>query len=175
MKRDYDQTRFKSRSQREGFCPMDDYSSQNNQSHNDQWDRWNSSSANSSYYNQPVHKPYGQSFSLASFILGVLSVTLGCCGISLPLSALGILFALLVYRKGQKLNSTAKSGLVLSCIGALVGVCSIVYVILAMPNLMQQMEEWTQLEEQYGSDSYTEFLERYYDYLSDYYEMPENQ
>lgn len=149
------------------------WNQRNNRSDDSQWDRWNSNASNSSYYNQPVHKPYGQGFSFASFILGVLSVTIGCCGISLPLGALGILFALLVYRKGKKLNNTAKSGLVLSCIGAVLGVLIIIYSLLTLPSLMNQLrEEIDQAQSSSMPDAYTDFLNRYYDYLSNYYGIP---
>lgn len=149
------------------------WNQRNNRSDDSQWDRWNSNASNSSYYNQPVHKPYGQGFSMASFILGVLSVTIGCCGISLPLGALGIFFALLVYRKGKKLNSTAKSGLVLSSIGVILGILLIIYSVLTLPSLMNQLRE--QIDQaQSGSvpDAYTEFLNRYYEILSEYYGIP---
>ena len=55
---------------------------------NGQRDRWNSSASNSSYYNQPTHRPYGQTFSIASAICGLLSMTTSCTIIlSLPLGA----------------------------------------------------------------------------------------
>ena len=96
---------------------------QNNRSGgNDQWDRWNSNSSNSSYYNQPTHEPYGLRFSYASCALGLLSISLGCCGLSLPLGALGMVFALLVYRKGQRLNNTARLGLIMSSTGFAFGI-----------------------------------------------------
>lgn len=155
----------------------DNWNPQNNRSGNGQWDRWNSNAANSSYYNQPVHKPYGQSFSTASFVLGVLSVTMGCCGFALPLGALGILFALLVYRKGRKLNSTAKSGLALSCIGVFLGLCTIIYVQLSMPRLLQWLQEnrsQNSSDTAYGTeyDNYINFINRYYDYLRNRYGLP---
>ena len=58
-----------------------------NQKDQGQWDRWDSSASNSSYYNQPTHRPYNQGFAIASLVLGLLSVTLGCCGLSIPLGA----------------------------------------------------------------------------------------
>lgn len=149
------------------------WNQRNNRSDDSQWDRWNSNASNSSYYNQPVHKPYGRGFSMASFILGVLSVTIGCCGISLPLGALGIFFALLVYRKGKKLNSTAKSGLVLSSIGAILGVLLIIYAVITLPSFMNRLRaEIDQAQSSSMPDAYTEFLNRYYDLLSDYYGIP---
>ena len=154
----------------------DNWNSRNNKSDNGQWDRWNSNASNSSYYNQPVHKPYGQSFSLASFILGLLSITLGCCGFSLPLGALGILFALLVYRKGRRLNSTAKSGLVLSCIGTFIGLCALLYVLVITPRFLRWMEENGQnlSETSYGTeyDNYIDYLNQYYNYLKMQYGFP---
>ena len=154
----------------------DNWNPRNNQSGNGPWDRWDSNASNSSYYNQPVHKPYGQSFSMASFVLGVLSVTTGCCGFSLPLGALGILFALLVYRKGRKLNSTAKSGLALSCIGVFLGICAIIYVQLTLPRILQQFQDNDPNSSgtTYGTeyDNYINYLNRYYDYLRNRYGLP---
>lgn len=151
----------------------DNWNPRNNRSDDGQWDRWNSNASNSSYYNQPVHKPYGQSFSMASFVLGVLSVTTGCCGFSLPLGALGILFALLVHRKGRKLNSTAKSGLTLSCIGVFLGICTIIYVQLTMPRILQQFQDGDPNSSgtTYGTDydNYINYLNRYYDYIRNRY------
>ena len=147
----------------------DNWNPRNNQSDDDQWDRWDSNASNSSYYNQPVHKPYGRGFSNAAFLLGALSVTVGCGGISLPLGALGILFALLVYRKGRKLNSTAKSGLVLSCIGAVLGLWTI-YIQFTMPNMLQRLQEigaQNLSKATYGSeyDGDSGFTERSYNFL----------
>lgn len=154
----------------------DNWNPRNNRSDNGQWDRWNSNASNSSYYNQPVHKPYGQGFSLASFILGLLSITIGCCGFSLPLGALGIMFALLVHRKGRRLNGTAKSGLILSCIGAFLGLCAILYIQFLMPQFLQWMEERGQniSETSYGAEyeDYIEYLNQYYDFLRNHYGFP---
>ena len=108
---------------------------------NDDWDRWNSSAANSSYYNQPVREPWGRGFSRASFLLGAVSVVLGFTMLSLPLGALGIFFAMLVSRKGKKLNSTAKSGLALSCIGAVFGLCAVIVFCLALPDMLRRTRE----------------------------------
>ena len=82
---------------------------------NDEWDRWDSNSSHSSYYNQPTHSPYGQGFITASLVCGSLSMTLSCA-IPFVVSALGILFALLTYRKGKKMIHAAKMGLMLCLI-----------------------------------------------------------
>ena len=135
---------------------------------NQQYDRWNSSASNSSYYNQPTHRPYGQGFIIASMICGVLSVTACCTGIlSLPLGALGILFALLTYRKGKKMNGTALTGIVLSTMGIITGVSMLIYSFYTLPDMMQdpifrnQVDSITQ--QMYGMD-FAEFMEEYYHY-----------
>ena len=105
--------------------------------HNDNregWDKWNSNASNSSYYNQPVHRPYGQIFSIASAVCGLLSL-MTCCTIvlSLPLGALGLLFAVLAYRKGRKTSNICVTGITLSCIGLAAAAALIVYSFVMLP------------------------------------------
>lgn len=140
----------------------------NRQRNNQQYDRWNSSASNSSYYNQPTHRPYGQGFIIASMVCGVLSVTACCTGIlSLPLGALGILFALLTYRRGKKMNGSAMTGIVFSTMGIITGVSMLIYSLYTLPEMMQdpffrsQIDAMT--EQMYGMD-FSEFLEEYYGY-----------
>lgn len=85
------------------------------------WDKWDSNASKSSYYNQPTHPPYDQSFSVASLICGFLSVTLSCCYLSLPFGAMGILFAFLCSRRKKALNSNCRLGLCLSIFGCFYG------------------------------------------------------
>ncbi len=137
-----------------------------NQNNNNQWDRWNSSAANSSYHNQPTHTPYDQGFSIASLVLGLLSTTLGCCGISLPLGALGILFALLCYRKGKRMNSNARFGLYLSIFGCVYGIGMMIYTIFVqLPAMLQDPAYVNQLNQIYqmlfGMD-FQEFIQSFY-------------
>ena len=79
----------------------------------DGWDRWNSNASNSSYYNQPTHSPYkGRGFEYASFICGLISITAACTGIfSIPIGALGVLFAVLTYRAGKKMKPECRAGI----------------------------------------------------------------
>jgi len=143
-------------------------SGQNNQNHNDQWDRWNSNASNSSYYNQPVHKPYGQSFSTASMVCGIMSITT-CCTVlfTLPLGALGILFALLASRKGKRMNSSCLFGTVCSCIGLVSAGVMLLYSFAMFPSMMQDEAFRSQFdtvtEQLYGMD-FTEFMEEFYGY-----------
>ncbi len=103
-----------------------------------QWDRWNSNSSHSSYYTQPTHRPYGQAFMIASMILGLLSVTVGWVGIALPLGALGLLFALLTYRRGKPMHGTAKTALILCTVGSVLGAALLLFARFAAPYLLRQ-------------------------------------
>lgn len=141
----------------------------NNQNRdNGQWDRWNSNASNSSYYNQPTHRPYGQSFSIASAVCGLLSM-MTCCTIilSLPLGALGVLFALLAHRRGRKMNNTCATGLIFSCAGLTSALALILYSFVMLPTLMKNEAFRNQLnsmsEQIYGME-FTELMEEYYGY-----------
>ncbi len=148
---------------------MDLNQNQRNQQNNDgSWDRWNSNASNSSYYNQPTHRPYGQAFTIASGICGLMSVTACCTGIlSLPLGALGILFAALTYRKGKKMNSASLVGVVSSCVGIISAVIITINTFTMLPTLMEnesfryQLDTMTQ--QMYGMDFQT-FMEEFYGY-----------
>ena len=135
---------------------------------NDGYDRWNSSASNSSYYNQPTHKPYGQGFTMASLACGILSVTTCCTGIlPLPLGALGILFAVLVYRRGKKLNAPCTLGIALSTCGMMLGLLLTLYSFFMLPVFLKNESFRSQFdaltEQMYGMD-FEEFLQEYYGY-----------
>ena len=140
---------------------------QNNRN-NGQWDRWNSNASNSSYYNQPTHRPYGQAFSVAAAVCGLLSVTTCCTVIlSLPLGALGILFAYLAHRRGKRMSSACVTGLTLSIIGLAGAVVLMIYSLFMLPGFMKNEPFRNQLntitEQMYGV-SFSEFMEQYYGY-----------
>lgn len=135
---------------------------------NQQRDRWNSSASDSSYYNQPTHRPYGQGFIIASVICGVLSVTACCTGIlSLPLGALGIIFALLTYRKGKRMSGSALTGIMLSAMGIVTGISMLIYSFVTLPQMMQDPFFRNQVDsitrQMYGMD-FAEFMREYYGY-----------
>ena len=143
-------------------------SNQNQQNNNNQWDRWNSNASNSSYYNQPTHRPYGQGFMIASGICGLMSVTACCTGIlSLPLGALGILFAALTYRKGKKMSSACLIGVVSSCLGIVSAVVLMINTFTMLPTLVENDAFRSQLDvvtqQMYGMDFKT-FMEEFYGY-----------
>lgn len=138
----------------------------NQNSNNGQWDRWNSNASNNSYYNQPVHRPYGQSFNTASNICGILSVMTGCFALfSMPLGALGVLFSSLARRKGRRSGPTGNMGFVFSCIGLVSALVTILSSLAMLPTLMKNeafRSQFDQVTEQvYGMD-FAEFMEEYY-------------
>ena len=92
--------------------------------------------SNSSYYNQPVHKPQGQAFSTAALVCGIVSVTT-CCAvvISLPLGALGLIFAHLARRQGKPVNSTCLLGQVCSWVGLVCAGALLIYSLAMLPSL----------------------------------------
>lgn len=145
--------------------------SNNQDRNNQQWDRWNSSASNSSYYNQPTHRPHGQSFSIAAGVCGILSLSTCCFVIlSLPLAALGILFSVLAYRKGKKMSNTGVAGVLFSGIGLACSVTLTIYSLIMMPVLLKNeafRSQFDRMSEQlYGMDL-AEFLEKYYGYSID--------
>lgn len=145
-----------------------DYNRDGGNQNNSQWDRWNSNASNSSYYNQPTHKPHGQGFTMASVTCGILSITTCCTGIlPLPLGALGILFAILVYRKGKKLNTACVMGISISCIGIAIGLLMTVYSFVMLPVFLKNEAFRSQFDvltrQMYGMD-FEEFLKEYYGY-----------
>lgn len=126
------------------------------------WDRWNSNSSHNSYYNQPVHTPYDQGFANASMVLGLVSVTLCFCGLSVPFGALGILFAMLCKRRGQRLEGNSRIGLILSVIGIVLGVIFLLYMFYMLWNDPAYMNQLNQISQSaYGMD-FKELLEQTY-------------
>ena len=143
----------------------------NNQNRgNGNWDRWNSNASNSSYYNQPTHRPYGQSFSIASAVCGLAMMT--GCTVVLPLclGSLGILFAFLAHRRGKRMSSACVTGLTLSSIGVFFAVVILVYTYVMLPMLMKNETFSRQLdtvsEQMYGV-SFSELMEQYYGHSFD--------
>lgn len=143
-----------------------DYGQNNRNNENNGWDRWNSNASNSSYYNQPTHTPYDQGFSIASLVMGILSITLGCCGVSIPFGALGILFAVLCYRRGKSLNSNARFGLCISVAGCIYGIVMLVYTfVVRIPALLQDPAYLNQMNQLYQTLFGMDFQE-YMQYLT---------
>ena len=81
----------------------------------------------------------GNGFSTASMTAGTL-----VSGLSFPVGALGILFALLS-RKGDKMDPQAKLGCILSIIGLCLGIAIFIYAAVTVyqtfPELIQQYQQ----------------------------------
>lgn len=146
-----------------------DHNNRESNNHDDQqWDRWNSNASHSSYYNQPTHRPYGQRFAIASGVCGILSLST-CCFVffSLPLAALGVLFAALAWRRGKKMSNACVAGALFSGIGLACAVTVLVYSLAMLPVFLKneafrgQFDRMT--EQIYGMD-FTEYLEEFWNY-----------
>lgn len=84
---------------------------QNQEQYND-WDQ-----------NPPQEDLRFRGFSIASMVCGICSLVLCCTGIlSIPAGALGILFALLTRKRGQRMNNMCVAGIWLSCVGLALGI-----------------------------------------------------
>lgn len=97
-------------------------------------------SSDSPYYNQPVHSPYlNERFALASMACGTAAMFLSCAfTLSIALSCLGFLFAVLAYRKGRKKSPYLKNGILLCSLGMLTGILGgLAFFIMVLPELMK--------------------------------------
>ncbi|MBE5884473.1 MAG: DUF4190 domain-containing protein [Lachnospiraceae bacterium] len=104
---------------------------------------------------------------IVSIILGMFSVTACCLGyLSIPIGALGILFAILSRRLGEKLHTSGFTGLILSLIGLVLGIVMFVftiYITITDPQFWKYTEEvFEQYKETY-EEIYGIELEEYTD------------
>ncbi len=105
-------------------------------------------------------------FTVASLILGICSLASVCTAIlPLPLGALGILFAVLSYRKGRHMDTMAMAGIATSCVGLAFSVLIYGVVFSMIPTMMRDPEYRDMLnrysENMYG-ESYDDLFERAY-------------
>lgn len=117
-------------------------------------------------YRQNSPAPRRNPFTTASMILGLCSILTICTAIlPLPLGALGILFAILSYRKGRRLDSMALTGVLTSSVGLLFSIVIYGMVFAMMPSMLQDPEYRDMLnrysESIYG-ESYDELFEDAY-------------
>lgn len=105
-------------------------------------------------------------FAVASLILGICSLVSVCTAIlPLPLGALGILFAILAYRKGRRMDAMTVTGIATSCVGLAFSVLIYGMVFAMIPSMMRDPEYRDMLnrysESMYGQ-SYDELFEKAY-------------
>lgn len=105
-------------------------------------------------------------FTMASLILGICSLASVCTAIlPLPLGALGILFAILAYRKGRRMDTMTMAGIATSCVGLAFSVLIYGMVFAMIPSMMRDPEYRDMLnrysESMYGQ-SYDELFEKAY-------------
>lgn len=120
-------------------------------------------------YYQSSSNPFQKNiFSAVSLMLGIFSVTSCCTGIlSLPIGALGILFAVLTYRKGKSLSPLSIVGIVFSAIGILTSIFIIAYTFIALPAMMENKafrEQMNAVSEQMYGIEFDELMEEVYGY-----------
>lgn len=92
---------------------------------------------------------------LISMTLGIFAVTTCCLGyLSIPIGALGILFAMLSRRYGQPMPASCKTGLMLSVAGLVIGCILMIlhiYTTITNPTFWEYMQEVMEMyEEVYG-------------------------
>lgn len=117
-------------------------------------------------YRQPSPAPRRNPFTIASLILGICSLVTVCTAIlPLPLGALGILFAILSYRKGQRMDAMAVTGIATSCLGLAFSVLFYGALFAMLPSMMRDPDYRDMLdrysESMYG-ESYEDLFERAY-------------
>lgn len=117
-------------------------------------------------YRQNSPAPRRNPFTVASLVLGICSLASICTAIlPLPLGALGILFAVLSYRKGRPMDTMAMAGIATSCVGLAFSVLVYGVVFSMMPAMMRDPDYRDMLnrysESMYG-ESYDDLFERAY-------------
>lgn len=120
------------------------------------------------YYQSSPNPFQKNKFAAVSLMLGIFSVTSCCTGIlSLPMGALGILFAILTYRKGKSMHTLSIIGIVLSAIGIFTSLVMLIYTFVALPTLMKDESFRQQMnavsEQMYGIE-FDELMEEAYGY-----------
>ena len=79
-------------------------------------------------YNQISPNNQFNSFAVASMFCGATSLLLCCTGLlSIPVGALGILFAILSQRLDRPMHYMSKTGIVLSATGIILGLIILAY------------------------------------------------
>lgn len=105
-------------------------------------------------------------FTIASLVLGISSLLTVCTAIlPLPLGALGIIFAVLSYRKGKQMDTMTVTGIATSCVGLFFSLVVFGIAFAMMPAMLRDPEYRDMLnrysESMYGQ-SYDDLFENAY-------------
>lgn len=124
-------------------------------------------------YGRPQHQQRAANpFATAAMVMGIVSLVVTCCGGSFIFGALGIIFAMLS-RKEKKLETQAKTGLILSIIGSVAGIALIIasFVMMQTPEYQDIMEEYQRFYNEYeeDGDEYQDFEEFDFDDFDEFY------
>lgn len=120
----------------------------------------------------PPSYPQPNGFASAALVLGILSLVLSCCFyVSVPLGALGILFAVLSKRDSQ-MSGRGKAGLGLSivglCLALLMGV-SLFFTMVRDDSFWIRFEDQLKDSMEYYQDEDYDDLERFFREYEEYF------
>lgn len=111
-------------------------------------------------------RPKKNAFSSASMILGIAALlSLTTIFLPLPLAALGSLFAVLAYKKGQPRDTSRLVGLICSILALIVSIFTIAASLVTLPKMLKNPEYRKQLDivsEQLYGESFDDMLETLY-------------
>lgn len=105
-------------------------------------------------------------FSNASMLLGIFALlSLATIFLPLPLAALGILFASLAHKKGQKRELSCLVGLISSIVALIISVFTIIASLAMLPTMLKSPEYRKQLDmisEQLYGENFDDMIETLY-------------
>lgn len=111
-------------------------------------------------------RPKKSPFASASMFLGIFAMlSLGTIFLPLPLAALGILFACLAHRKGQKHEIPGLVGLIASLVAIVISISVIVTSVAMIPTLIKDPKYRDQMDmvaEQIYGESFDDMIEDLY-------------
>ena len=104
--------------------------------------------------NTQMPDPRFRGLSIASMVCGICSLVLCCTGLlSIPAGALGIFFALLTRKRGQRMNNMCVAGIWLSGVGLVLGIfitVSSIITVFTDPSYLNMLDQMYQ--QMYGVD-----------------------
>lgn len=105
----------------------------------------------------------------AALVLGILSILFICCGGSVILGGLGIMFALLS-RGGESMDTTARVGLGLSIGSIIINILLIVLLVIFSMRSESYADFMTEFLEEYEYDEDYEYSDPIDEFFNDYFE-----